>query len=109
MFDKVDEAEMMFIGSRMLPVRGRLANALLLMKDRHATADEVGQLTFELPFSRRMLASLVGARPESLSRAIRALEDDDVACFRGRKVIVSDLDQLLDEVEQQPSRSPAGA
>jgi CRP-like cAMP-binding protein len=100
MIGKNHEAEMLFIGSRTLPVRGRLANALLVLRESYATADEVGCLTFELPFSRRLLASMVGARPESLSRAIRALEHDGIAQFLGRTVLVSDLDLLLDEVGQ---------
>ena len=100
MIGKIDEAEILFVGSRTLPVRGRLANALLVLRESHATADEAGCMTFELPFSRRLLASMVGARPESLSRAIRALEHDGIAQFVGRTVLVSDLDLLLDEVGQ---------
>jgi len=98
-FEKMGEAEMLFAASRMLSVRGRLANVLLALKDLHATADETGCLTFELPFSRRLLASLVGARPETLSRAIRDLEHAEVARFNGRIVLVPDLDDLLDEIE----------
>lgn len=100
-FDQMDEAEMLFVKSRMLSVRGRLANVLLALKGRHATADETGCLTFELPFSRLILASLVGARPETLSRAIRALEHAEVARFNGRTVVVPDLDDLLDETEHK--------
>lgn len=100
MVGKIDEAELLFIGSRTLPVRGRLANALLVLKESHATANENGSLTYELPVSRRLLASLLGTRPESLSRAIRALEQDGIARFEGRTVQVSDLDLLLDEIER---------
>ena len=100
-FGKMDEAEMLFAGSRMLSVRGRLANVLLALKDLHATADETGCLTFKLPFSRTILASLVGARPETLSRAIRALEHAEVARFNGRIVLVPDLDDLLDQIEHR--------
>jgi CRP-like cAMP-binding protein len=99
--DQIDEAESLFIGSRVLSVRGRLANALLVLRDRHASAAEDGCLTFTLPFTRQLLASLIGARTESLSRAIRALEMAGVARFDGRTVVVPDLDGLLDEIEQQ--------
>ena len=58
-------------------------------------------MTFTLPFTRQLLASLIGARTESLSRAIRALEMAGVARFDGRTVVVPDLDGLLDEIEQQ--------
>ena len=45
------------------------------------------------------MASAIGTRPESLSRAIRALQDSGTATFRGKLVTVSDLDDLLDEAE----------
>jgi hypothetical protein len=43
---------------------------------------------------------MLGARPESLSRAIRELSDAGVAVFEGRDVMIPDLDALIDEVEQ---------
>jgi hypothetical protein len=47
------------------------------------------------------MASTIGTRPESLSRAIRALEQSGVAGFKGKQVLVRDLDDLLDEVESR--------
>ena len=105
MAGKIDEDHALLVTCRTLPVRARLANALLVLKDRYASADEDGCLTFELPLSRGLLASLVGARPESLSRAIRALEQAGVAQFRGRTVLVRDLDDLLDEIENNSNRA----
>jgi CRP/FNR family transcriptional regulator len=99
MVQSKERAEELLAVCRELPVRARLANTLLALKDRHASVDEQGYLRFELPLSRGHLSSLVGVRPESLSRAIHALEQDGVARFRGREVIVRDLDDLLDEVE----------
>jgi CRP/FNR family transcriptional regulator len=96
---ETDQLETLVVTCRSLPVRARLANVLLVLKDRYASADEEGNLRFELPLSRGVLASLIGARPESLSRAINALGQDGVAQFRGREVLVSDLDDLLDEIE----------
>jgi len=40
-----------------------------------------------------------GARPESTSRAIKALQSDHVVRFEGRDAIVDDLDRLLDEID----------
>lgn len=82
-----------------LQVRARLAALLLALRDRHGQVDESGNLRIKLPLSRRDMASAIGTRPESLSRAIRALENDDVAQFSGKHVLVQDLDDLLDEVE----------
>ena len=58
-----------------------------------------GVLTLQLPLSRKDVAAVLGARRESIARAIRALEDDGVATFRGRAVRVPDLDTLLDEID----------
>jgi len=82
-----------------LQVRARLAALLLALRDRHGSVDEDGNLLIQLPLSRRDMASAIGTRPESLSRAIRALENDNVASFSGKLVFVRDLDDLLDEVE----------
>jgi len=102
---KKEEIEALIVKSRTLPVRARLAQVLLVFKDRYAKADEEGRMRFELPISRGILASVVGTRPESLSRAIRALEQDGVAEFQGRSVLVDDLDDLLDEIEGRSSRT----
>jgi CRP-like cAMP-binding protein len=45
------------------------------------------------------MAAVIGARPESLSRAIRALQDDGVVVFDRRRIIIEDLDNLLDEID----------
>ena len=82
-----------------LQVRARLAAMLLALRDRHGTVDESGNLVIRLPLSRRDMASAIGTRPESLSRAIRALENDQVASFHGKRVVIGDLDDLLDEIE----------
>jgi CRP/FNR family transcriptional regulator len=96
----LQQTEETLIAERTLPVRARLAHALLVLKDRFDTVDESGAITLELPFSRQDLACLIGARPESLSRAIRELEEAGVARFQGRTVILPDLDTLLDELER---------
>ena len=91
-------AEEQLVALRSLSLRARIAAALLSLRSRYAVADAEGCLRFELPLSRKLLASWVGARPESLSRAIRELESDGVATFSGRRVRVDDLDDLLDEL-----------
>jgi CRP/FNR family transcriptional regulator, anaerobic regulatory protein len=82
-----------------LQVRARLAQLLLTLRQHHGTVDDEGNLHLQLPMSRRDIASAIGTRPESLSRAIRALEQSGVALFKGKQVLVRDLDDLLDEVE----------
>ncbi len=84
-----------------LQVRARLAQLLLTLRQHHGTVDDAGDLRIKLPMSRRDMASAIGTRPESLSRAIRALEQSGVASFKGKRVLIHDLDDLLDEVENR--------
>jgi len=87
-----------------LQVRARLAQLLLTLRQHHGTVDDSGNLKIKLPMSRRDMASAIGTRPESLSRAIRALEKAGAASFKGKHVTVRDLDDLLDEVEGRPKK-----
>jgi hypothetical protein len=46
---------------------------------------------------------MVGARAETVTRTIRDLQDEGVARFCGRQVIVPELDRLLDIVGMDAS------
>ena len=65
------------------------------------TLDEMdecaGECEFELPLSRQDIASMIGVRPESMSRMIRAVQDEGLARFRGRHVEVPDAARLKTE------------
>ncbi|MCB1153987.1 Crp/Fnr family transcriptional regulator [bacterium] len=93
------ESEELRLQAVTLPVRTRLANLLLALKDVFSTVDDDGNIVIELPMSRQDIADMVGARPETIARTIRSLQDDGVATFKGREVMVRDLDALLDELE----------
>ena len=82
-----------------LPVRQQLVHLLLSLKDHFGHSDGAGRIVIELPLTRSEIASMIGARTETVIRAMRALERSNVACFRGREALVEDLDRLLDEVE----------
>jgi len=82
-----------------LHVMARLAHLLLRLRDRHGKGDKHGNIVITIPMSRRDMASAIGTRPESLSRAIRELEKNGVAQFSGKQVIINDLDDLLDASE----------
>ncbi len=77
-----------------LPVRIRLANLLLVLRDDFSQTDDAGVMTFQLPLTRRDIASLLSARPESITRAIAELKRDSIAVFNGRLVSVPDFDRL---------------
>ncbi len=79
-----------------LPVRVRLVNLLLVLRERFAETFPDGRLVFELPLARHEIAAMLGVRPETITRTIRELEDEGVASFNGREVAVPKLEKLLD-------------
>ncbi len=95
----LDEAEEKVLQNAALSVRARFAHLLLVLKDRYAVNDENGGLVMNLPLSRQDMAAMIGTRPESMSRAIRSLEKDNVAHFSGRRVHVPHVRSLLKELE----------
>jgi len=84
-------------------VRGRLAGFLLKLCTRFHGGDTMvgsvnGQLTIQNPISRADLANLLGARPESISRAFHALADDGILkIIRPDLVAVSSIEDLAEE------------
>lgn len=63
-----------------------------------ATESSTGSEAAELPFEKRVLASLLGMKPETLSRQFKRLEPHGVA-LNGRRIVVRDrkaLRRLLD-------------
>lgn len=92
-------AEETYMQGACLPVRARLARLLYDMRVHYGTADDEGVIRIDLPLQRKDMASMLGTRPETLARTIRALNEDGVARFSGRKVEIEDLDTLLDEFD----------
>ncbi|MCB2100416.1 MAG: Crp/Fnr family transcriptional regulator [Rhodobacterales bacterium] len=93
------QAEDKFFQSVTLTIRTRFAHLLLVMKDRYGQEHDDGGLVMELPLSRQDLASMIGVRPESMSRLIRRFEDEGIAFFSGRRVHVPRLHILMDEIQ----------
>lgn len=97
----LQDSEELRLQSSALPVRARVAHLLLVLKDKFGTAMDDGSLSIELPLSRQDIAAMIGTRPETISRVLKAMEEDEVAIFTGRTVEVADLDLLLDEIDNQ--------
>ena len=97
--EELETTEEHMLRSASLPVRTRVAHLLLTLKDRYGTAQDDGSLLVQLPISRQDIASLLGARPETIARTLHELESDGVVRMAGRSAIVPDLDLLLDELE----------
>lgn len=84
-------------------VRGRLAGFLLTLCSRFQTVEDLfgtmnGRLTIRIPISRADVAHLLGARPESISRAFHALADDGLLeIIRPDLVAIDSLEDLAGE------------
>jgi CRP/FNR family transcriptional regulator len=94
--EEVRETRQRCLHLATLSVRQRVARALVSLRGRFGEVVG-GRLEITLPLSRRDLASLVGASPETVSRAVGELAACGAASFSGRRVEVADLDLLLDE------------
>jgi len=94
------EAEERLFQIAALSVRTRIIHLLVLLRDRYGTTTSDGTLFVELPMTRRDLAEMIGARPESVSRALRDIQDEGLLNLSGRTVRVNQIDRLIDELHQ---------
>jgi CRP-like cAMP-binding protein len=83
----------------LYPVRTQVAHLLLNLKDNYGSVGDDGEIELSLPMTWQDVSELIGARPETVSRAVHVLIDDGVIESVGRKVVIRDLDKLLDEIE----------
>jgi len=95
------EAEEEILQLTTLDLRARLVHLLLVFMDHYGTVSSDGVVKLELPLSRPDLAAMVGARPESVSRVIRKIEDDGIAEFSGRMVTIPEVERLHKEIEHE--------
>jgi len=100
------EAHETILRGATLSLRGRLAHLMLLFGDRYGVATAEGERSFMLPLSRRDIAALLGTCPESLSRTIRKLQDDQLVRFNARKVSIPSIAKLMGEVESDRTLPP---
>lgn len=92
------EAEDRLFQVAALSVRTRIIHLLVLLGDHYGKTTSDGTLVVELPMTRRDLAEMIGARPESVSRAFRDIQDDGLLDLSGRTVRVDQMDRLVDEL-----------
>jgi CRP/FNR family transcriptional regulator len=90
-------ADGLLLRSQHTPVRVRLVYLLLILLDDYGSKLSDSSTEYRLPLKRYDIGSLIGSRPESVTRAIRELERDGVAFFRHRHVSVPDMARLFDE------------
>ncbi|MFO0658662.1 MAG: Crp/Fnr family transcriptional regulator [Polyangiaceae bacterium] len=81
-------------------VKVRLLRLLLELRHPFGEVREDGVLHMHLPVPRNVLASIIGTTPETLSRTVKELQESSVLLFEGAKVLIPDLDIVLDIVEK---------
>jgi len=95
-----DAAEMEndYVRSMTMAMKSRFLHLILVFYGRLGYEDKDGTATVELPVKRSELAELIGVRPESISRLIDKLETDNLMYFKDRRVQISDVTTILDQV-----------
>lgn len=97
---EVRAAEQERMDAVTLPVRARLAQLLLGLADRYGRVVDAGAVEVVVPLARQDMAALLGVRPESVARAVRALSDAGVARFAGRRVSIPSVEALVSELPE---------
>jgi len=100
------EAHETILRGATMSLRGRLAHLMLLFEEKYGVGTTDGGRSFLLPLSRRDMAALLGTCPESLSRTIRKLQDDQLVKFNARKVNIPSVTKLMNEVESDRTLPP---
>ena len=98
-------ADGLLLRSQHTSVRIRLIYLLLILVRDHGKQLPDNSVEYQLPLKRHDIGSLIGTRPESVSRAIKELERDGIAFFRHRIVKVPDMSKLFAEANIAMERS----
>ena len=96
---ELEHAHEMMFRQATLSNRHKLVHLLLVLAVKHGQRHANGSRSIELPVSRRDLASMVGARHETISRIIGRLETDGIAHFSGRQVTIPSMEALTAEID----------
>ncbi len=94
--NELSETEDRYMESVTLNVKARLLHALLVFYERFGSKNGDEERMIELPISRQDLAELIGTAPETMSRTIQRLQNEDLAYFDGRKVRISNRANVED-------------
>lgn len=86
--------EALLLRSPVLPVRVRVINLVLIFARQQVGPDHTGEVAFTLPVKRRQIASMVGVRDETLSRALSSLNEEGLFEIAGRKVNIPNYEAL---------------
>ncbi len=95
---RLDDTEAAMLRLASLPVRVRLARLLLELSQRYGEdAEPKGLLTMTPPLTRRDMSELLCTRPETLTRAMQAMEQDGLLSHHGHAIHIPRVEALQAE------------
>lgn len=91
---RLEATERMLADITSSDVEARLAGYLLDLPARRSSGAEGGSLEVRLPLAKKDVASLLGTTPETLSRKLALLAEQQLITVSGRTVTILDLQSL---------------
>ena len=91
--DDLRKAELQITHLAQKPVRERVAEALLFIKETYGF--EADGKTIDVQFSREDLANIVGTATETVIRLLSELNKDEIIHLTGKKIEILNLQKLL--------------
>lgn len=92
------EAEEQLFKMAILNVDTRVVHLLVLFHDQWGSHLEDGSVDIRLPITRDDMASMIGAHPDSVTRAIRHLESKGLMQVHGRSFRIKEFNLLAEQL-----------
>lgn len=89
----ISDVESEMVGIAYKSVRERLAEALLLLREKYKSQTDTPDV---LSITREDLATLIGTAKETVIRLLSDFKDQGIIASQGRKIVLEDIDALLD-------------
>lgn len=96
---ELEATETAMVELAALPVRSRLARLLLSLVETEPARVSGSGVEIETPMTWRDMSELINTRPETLARAIKALESEGVIFHSGHSIHIPRLESLRKEGE----------
>lgn len=93
------EAEEKYFENVTLDIRSRFCHLLVVLMDHYGKTNGSAEISFDMPLSRQDLAAVIGARPESMSRVVKDLNDDGIVLISGRNVRIPEKEKLVERLD----------
>lgn len=88
------ESEEKIFKMAVMNVDTRFVHLLVLLNDKWGSNLDDGSVDIRLPITRDDVASMIGAHPDSVTRAIRQLESKGLVEVAGRSFRIKEFDHL---------------